>query len=355
MRRMWSVVAACALLGCGDEVAPYDRNAMLTAVAERVVLPTHELFAQRAEAFARQSEALCGGGAISAAALEQTRGAWWSAREAMERGEAFGVGPWRTAGLGALLDRWPTDAVEIDALLAGEGTLDAGLLPTLGANKRGFPALEYLLWADEGMWAGEGAGRRCELVVTLARDVEALAASQLEGWRGAGGFAEQLGQAGRVAGMYKDPQEALGELVNVAIGELEMIVSGQLAKPLGRDNGGTPVLEQAECWRSGRSLDAVRANLEGARLLYEGAEGSVGLGDMVARRNAGADRRLREAFVVAFAALDAVPTGLEEGLEEAPEALGALQEAVRVVLRLWKTEVVGALGVTLTFNDNDGD
>jgi predicted lipoprotein len=350
MKHMSLLFLLAALCGCGDAAPPYDRNAMLTAVADEVVVPTHEAFVQRSAALAQEAKALCA--APDAAKLERTRGAWWDARAELERGEAFGIGPWRTLGLAALLDRWPTDAAQIEALVAGDAALDAQGLAVVGANKRGFPALEYLLWGETELEAG---GRRCELVVVLAEDISRLAGEQLAGWEGEGGFAVQLGSAGRVEGMYKDPQEALAELVNAVISELEMVVSTQLGKPLGADAGGVAQPTLAECWRSDRSLAVVRANLEGARALYEGAPGSIGIGDMVQQRNAATDKRMREAFAAVFVALDAVPGELDEALTASPTEVAAVQEAVRVVLRLWKTEVVSALSVTLTFNDNDGD
>jgi predicted lipoprotein len=352
---MWrALVALCGIVlwGCGEEAVPYDRNAMLTSVAERLALPAHEVLATRAQTLEAAAEAACADGAMSEAELGEVRAAWWGARQAMELLAAFSVGPWRTAGLGAMLDRWPTNDVEIERLVGGDAALDDSLLATLGANKRGLPALEYLLWG------AQVSGRRCALTALLAKDVSASADALLAGWSGEGGFARQLGQAGRVEGMYANAQEALGDLANVAVAALEMIVGTQLGKPLGLTTGGAGRPELAECFRSRRSLEVVRLNLESAWRLYAGAEGGVGLGDMVRARSSGADGRMRAAFEAAFVALDALggsPGGLEQAVVSDRASVEAAREAIRAVLRLWKTEVIGALGVTLTFNDNDGD
>lgn len=326
---------------------------MLTSVAEQLALPAHEVLATRAQTLEMAAEAACADGVMSEAELGEVRAAWWGARQALEALPAFSVGPWRTAGLGALLDRWPTDDVEIERLVSGDAALDDALLATLGANKRGLPAVEYVLWGSADV-----SGRRCALAALLTRDVSASADALLAGWSGEGGFARQLGQAGRVEGMYANAQEALGELANVAVAALEMIVGTQLGKPLGLTTGGAGRPELAECFRSRRSLEVVRLNLESAWRLYAGAEGGVGLGDMVRSRNSGADGRMRAAFEAAFVALDALegsPGGLEQAVVSDRARVEAAREAIREVLRLWKTEVIGALGVTLTFNDNDGD
>ena len=92
--------------------------------------------------------------------------------------------------------------------------------------------------------------------------------------------------------------------------------------------------------------------------MYLGSlDGTVGAGltVLVAEQNPATDLAMQDALRAALAAIDAVPRPFVTSVVQMNPALDQALLAVRELKRLYATEVVAALGVTLRFNDNDGD
>jgi predicted lipoprotein len=60
-------------------------------------------------------------------------------------------------------------------------------------------------------------------------------------------------------------------------------------------------------------------------------------------------------FVTTLAAFDAIEGTLHTTVTDQPDQVNAAYEEVRTLLVLLKADMANQLGVTLTFNDNDGD
>jgi hypothetical protein len=86
-------------------------------------------------------------------------------------------------------------------------------------------------------------------------------------------------------------------------------------------------------------------------------DGSIGpsLSTLVRAKSPSADLHARRALDDAEASLLAVPEPLTLALSESPELVTAAFEAVKTLKRVLATEVLGTLGASLKFNDNDGD
>jgi predicted lipoprotein len=63
----------------------------------------------------------------------------------------------------------------------------------------------------------------------------------------------------------------------------------------------------------------------------------------------------RTALADAEAALQAIPEPFTRALEESPERVTLAYDSVKTLKRVLATEVLGTLGASLKFSDNDGD
>jgi predicted lipoprotein len=63
----------------------------------------------------------------------------------------------------------------------------------------------------------------------------------------------------------------------------------------------------------------------------------------------------RAALADAEAAVLAIPEPLTLALQESPETVTEAYESVKSLKRVLATEVLGTLGASLKFSDNDGD
>jgi predicted lipoprotein len=292
--------------------------------------------------------------------LDLARTAWWDARAPLKQAEVFAFGPYQDQPfrLGPKIDFWPARADTIDEVLAGAEPLDEETVSRFGAPARGLPAIEYLLHPPGGDFLGELtlSPRRCDYLTALARDLAVNASALRLAWDPDGhDYLGELREAGRTSNSFATLDMAVGEVVNRLGFTLENMRSDKLGKPLG--SGGVPAPDAAESRFSGRSLEDLRDNLEGIRLVYSGTAdaGGVGLGSYLESRGHEFDTLFDARLAEARRAIDAIEPPLTEAVSEDPRsverAIGALAELGRLI----QVDLINALALTGGFNDNDGD
>lgn len=284
---------------------------------------------------------------------------WMQLRAPWKRLVALPMGPLVDDGYQSAIDFWPARTSSIEGGLASGATTQADI-DALGVASKGMPAIEYLLWDPLGgdaailaLYAAPGGSARCSYLQLVADDV-ALRLGELDAsWRDAGGYGEQLQQAGD-SEAFPTLARAIDLILNAMIAGLHDIDEPELGKPLGEDIGAVQP-DLVESRFSDRSLLDARDALDGFARAYLGSEDAPGLTIVVAGKSASVDRRVRDALEAAEQALAAVPEPLRTALVDAPEQVVAARDAVRELRRVLSTEVASLLGVTVSLSDNDGD
>jgi putative iron-regulated protein len=354
-----------ALLGCAPlPLSDGERRVALQQTTEQVILPTHaELSARTADLATLLSELEVEPAAADLPALRQ---AYLDVRGPLQESRAFGFGPATELHSDAALDQSPIDPAKIDAELSGDVELTPQHLGTLGANKRGLHAIEYLLFPeDDAAWEqalleDTTAGARRRKFLSSAGELVAGSAVELEqAWEPSeGGYARRFSEPGGPDSVASSVQAGLDTLLNEAVFLSEVVANAKLGKPLGSDTGGEVDVAAQESQRSAASLADMAGNLRGIRNVYFGTrDGSVGpsLSSLVQGKSPSTDLHARQALDAAEQALLAVPEPLTQALLEDPESVNAAYEAIKTLKRVLATEVLGSLGASLKFNDNDGD
>jgi predicted lipoprotein len=355
-----SVVMGCAPVPLSDG----ERRVALQQTTEQVILPTYAELSERSSELSTLLSEL--EAEPTSADLETLRQAYFAVRGPLQESRAFGFGPATELHSDAALDQAPIDAAKIDAELSGEAELTPAHLRTLGANKRGLHAIEYLLF-PEGDAAWESAlledspqGARRRQFLSSAGELVAAGAVELElAWAPAeGGYARRFSEPGGSDSVSASVQAGLDTLLNESVFLSEVVANTKLGKPLGSDNGGVVDVAAQESERSGASLEDMLGNLRGIRNVYFGTrDGSVGpsLSSLVRDKSPSTDLRARQALDEAEQTLLAIPESLTEALLDDPESVSTAYEALKTLKRILATEVLGTLGASLKFNDNDGD
>lgn len=356
---------ALGALGCAPVALPDgERRVALKGATEEVVLPTCAELSERASELASQLELLASD--PDQADLTGTRQAYREVRDSLEEAQAFGFGPWEELHSAAALDQSPVDVAKLEAELGSDSELTPEHLRTLGANKRGLHALEYLLFPeDDAEWqsallADDVAGQRRRQFASAAGRLVADAAEALRGaWDPAtGGYARRFSQPGAADSVSATVQGGLDTLLNQCVVLSEVVANVKLGKPLGATTGGSVEPSAQESERAGTSLRDMLGNLRGVRNIYfgaRGAESSPSLSTLVRAKSPSADRHAREALAAAEAALEAVPEPLTLALSESPDSVRTAYDSLKTLKRVLATEVLGSLGASLKFSDNDGD
>jgi predicted lipoprotein len=212
-RRFALALTVCALAlasaTCGSsqsgEPLPGPRRAMLHDLTDVVILPTYAALVSETSGLARAGAALRD--APDAETLAAMRAAWRAARHPWKQSEAFRFGPSESLQLRirTKLDWWPPNEERIEEEIAGSAVLTAEYIDGLGVNKRGFAALEYLLFDAIGdpdtvlaTLTGATGQRRRQFIAAVAADMAVQSQRLFDAWSaGRGGRGEATGATGR--------------------------------------------------------------------------------------------------------------------------------------------------------------
>lgn len=305
------------------------RAGAVDAVVDEVVVPAHAAFAAASAGLRDDVAALCGG--PSEDALEAARAAWTATIDARSALEPVAVGPAADRASTSVID-WPVDVEAVGELLDTGDPINADVLASGPAGRRGLLAVEVLLFDDASAGLAAGDPQRCDYgaAATTAVAVEAeRLVGELEGAGSDPSYADRLRGDGAVS---VSTGGALDELVNAQVMTLEDLADVRLPS-----DGAGPASDRAAA-----SSKAALATLEE---LYAADRLGTELPDEV-------HRRLLDDLAAAREATAALGAEHGEDGAGARERAATAVDAVRVGVR---TDVVSALDVVLGFGDNDGD
>ncbi|MBX3225661.1 MAG: imelysin family protein [Labilithrix sp.] len=363
-RRHVVALLGLSLLGCRKDSGPEppDRGKILSDLTTNIVRPAYDDAVTDVRALEARAIALRD--APTAESLAAARAAWRKARATWKFTDAFLFGPADDLAITAGAIDTAGDAVKLEKRISDGSTIDAATIAKLGANERGFGAVEVLLFdpaRDDVVMLGafgDAGSRRGTLATVVAADLTAKVTAVRDAWSPAG-FGDQLAKAGRGSTIYTAEHQGIDAVVNALVSAAEIIIALRLAKPLGLDV--TPNVARPELIESPRadaSLDDILAALAGIEAVYFGRRGAaqgLPLADAVADRNPSADARLRDALVQAKAAVTAVPGPLRTAVVDRRDPVIAAHVACREVKRALAIDVAGALGTSVGFAVTDGD
>lgn len=327
------------------------RQRLLEDWGQHVALPAYRRFETGAADLDAQVGALCT--APSADTLDAAKTAWGAARGPWKEAEVFAFGPYREAPLRIQpkVDFWPVRPGSIDAVLTGDGAVDAVTVAGLGAATKGLPAIEYLLWSAE---PAAFVDRRCDYLRGLTTDLAVRAREIRAAWDPTeGDYAGQLARSGR-GGAFDTLQKGFAEVVNRMGYTLENMRFDKLGKPVGLE-GGSAQADKVESGPSGRSIQDMHDTLTGIAALYRGGDAGIGLRDYLAFRSKTYDSEFDGHLDSARAALDAIPGPLTSAITADPDSVRGAIDALGELQLLIQVDMANALAVNIAFNDADGD
>ena len=362
-----AIVCLSVLAGCSSDdeggTAPkgeFDRQAMLANYTANLIEPGYQALAAKTKAMET---------AVSAFATEPTsttlataRAAYQEAYIAWQQVSIYEFGPADEQMLRNNLNIYPTAVSEIESNVTS-GTYDLQAAASLDA--KGFPALDYLLYS---------ASTEEELVALYTTDAQA--ANRKKYLQDVAGLISQRAEAvysGWTSGNYADTFEqaagtavgsAVGNLVNQLNFDIDLTKRAKVGIPSGRFTAGSALPDKVEAYYSGTSLELLKQAIRAEKAVFMGQSSSgangPGLDDYLdhveAPYNGGLLSEAIEAqFDAALAAAEAIQVPLSEAVTSQPEAVTKVYDAMQKLIVLTKTDMPAALGVTITYTDNDGD
>lgn len=282
---------------------------------------------------------------------EELKEAWidWQYCSPFEFGPAFEL------SLRSNTNTFPADAEVI------QNRIEAGQLPQ-APDERGFPAVDFLIngSADAdaeilNLYLSDAhAENRSNYLLEITQAISDNATSVRNAWQS--GYVEEFAQnTGTQAG------SALSLLVNELNKDYETIKRERMALPLGLLTLGMPLPERCEAYYGGYSAELAYEHMLATMNTYKGGDGR-GLDDLL--NEAGADHEpsgqslddaIQNQMENGRACLENMPDPLSETIEQQPETVESCYDELQALVVLLKVDMPSALGVSITFTDNDGD
>ena len=345
------LVTSAACVGGG----PSDKE-VLVSLTDQVVVPAFAEFAEEAAELDQAAEAFCDG--PSETTLTAAQEAWRLARASWLRSRAMWFGPVMDRRSISLLEWSPTDVEGIDqSTLVDDHSIDAEYVKnSLSADRRGFGAMEHLLFSVDALRNVSGSLSYCAylLAVTQTTREEAVAISDewVNGGDGSSPYKDYFTDRSKLSLV---PSAAIEEVVRIQVFLIRDLVQMRMATALGLSGEGVdPAAIPGNTADNG--LADLRSELAGLQLVYQGVGSeSPGISALVQPLSEEIDRRMRDDLAAAVRAVDAVEGPLKVALAERPEQVNPLYDRMADVQRTLGTEVVSLLRVSVGFSDTDGD
>jgi putative iron-regulated protein len=306
-----------------------DRQILVDFV-DKVIIPSNDLFAQRASSLSSAIAAFTQ--APSETSLKAAQQSWVDARAVWEQTECFTFGPAGSLGYDGALDTWPVNEVDVKAMLKSNDSLSADSIDKLKDTEKGFHVIEYFLY-------GQGQNRKVadlkpkdleylkllgENFETVAKD---LSASWSKGLDSKPAYREVFTTAGAEGNTtYPTLQAGFEEMVQGMVDSLDEIANEKLGETFEKKD---PKL--AESRFSLKTLADMQSNLQGAENVYLGQfpdanTKGLGLSAYIAQVNPALDSKIKAELEEAEAALNKIPDPFEKSILD-PKAADSIKTA----------------------------
>ena len=171
-------------------------------------------------------------------------------------------------------------------------------------------------------------------------------------WADLTGFSAKWQDFGDKNPLYRDADEALTELLEVFVNGLELIRDQRLGGFLG-DTEKADKPKQALFWRSGKTADALKGNMEGLKTLFDAS----GIGPALPEASRWIAQSANFEFGNAINAAEATKGPVDDVLAD-PEKRGKLAYfgvVTSSLSEIFGTRLAAELGLTAGFSSLDGD
>lgn len=165
----WMTLSIVLFVACSSnsdskkssEASTFDRKALLTQLANAVILPTYGTLVEKTEELNTKNQQLCGN--LTAENLKISQEAWKATVTVWQSGQSFLVGP--AMNRATAIDFKPARPNLIQDAINGSTTLDLSGVEALGAPAKGLPAIEFLLFENDAVLTSfQQSQRRCDLL-----------------------------------------------------------------------------------------------------------------------------------------------------------------------------------------------
>ncbi len=294
----------------------------------------------------------------SAANLNELKLHFIESYKAWQNCSVYEIGPAEQILLRANMNTFPTDTFKIGTNIR---TANYNLSSAANLDAKGLPALDYLFFFDKNtdiIINYLSKNSTSVYVDAVINDIKTNVDFVNTTWASESYRNQFISKNG------VDVGSSLGQLVNQFNFDLELIKTAKLGIPLGKKTMGEALPQMVEAYYSGYSKEMILLNLKNLMNVYSGnidnQTSGMGLDDYlkaISAKTNGVDLdvKILEQMQSAYTANEALPAVLSEAIINQNSIVDAAYTEVQRCIIYTKTEMPSALGIMITYQDNDGD
>jgi uncharacterized protein len=345
-----------------DDATPeFDRKAMLSNIGSNIIIPNYQIL--QTEANALDAAVTQFTTTTDSANLIALQIAFKNTYNAWQLCSTFELGPAETDLLRANVNTFPTDTAQINSNISS-GSYNLGTASNLDA--KGFPAIDYLLFNTTvnnlllKYTSDANAGNRKVYLSALSGEIKTKVTAVYNSWITSGGnyittFSNNTGA---------DVGSSLGLLTNQLNYDFETLKNYKIGIPLGKKTLGTPLPEKVEGYYGKNSVALAVEQLKNIERIYLGKSGQgidgTGIDEYLihlkSQYNGGLlSTAIKSQLTTTINKLQSIPDPLSQTILNNPSVVDAVYLEMQKLVVLFKTDMPSALGVLITYQDNDGD
>lgn len=342
----------------GNPPPTNTQDEVLLNLGTNIILPAYQQFAAKASELDAATTAF--NNAPASGTLNDLRDKFVAAYKAWAAISEFEFGPAADMSLSThFTNSFPTDTNLIKSNINGATYVIDGVG---NFAAQGLPALDYLLYAygDDATLArftsnGNAQGAR-QYLAALTSSLKTKSASVGNAWA-TGNYMKTF-----VAGTGTNSGSSLSLLVNSFVKDWDVTLQNyKIGIPIGLY--GPNVLpkapEKVEGYYSGLSKELLIAQVQAMQNIYTGGSGK-GIDDKVAATSAQNSGKplndaIKDQLSATLAKIQALPDPLSDGITNNESSVNDAYTEVRKSTVLLKVDMCAALGIRISFQDDDGD
>lgn len=350
------IIVAASWSSCQKNV-PFDRSAMLSAIANDYVLPTlgelETAIVQLEQAtilFIQQP---------NATHLQQAQADWKTTMALWSRVEQLYFGPGREQFLYIQLDNTPTDPFFIERVIQDTTLIDSLAIQDRSSYTKGLGGIEYLLFEGNTGAAnllqqyqiGPHAQRRKDYLLSTVKYTKGLVQTLHRGWSPEGNnFGQTLSNA-----TDDKPTSGLSRYSNAIIHMSQTMGRKKVGKPLGKESGGIDP-DLVESPYATHTYAIIQNNLKGIAAVLGDLDDNR-LGAILTHQTGSnaSTQRILAAIQTVEQLLEQRTNTLKQDLTQDPAGVETLYQATKTLHELIQSEITMAFSITLLANPDDGD
>lgn len=277
MKALKMMLAAVAFASATAQAA--TNQEIINHVSYNVILATYNDLATKAAELSAAVEVLAAN--TNQENLDKAQAAWRAARIPWESSESFLFGPVDSLSIDPMLDTWPLNKLDLDAVMASNRAITVDLVRALGTNLQGFHTLEYLLFGDGTVAntkpASSLTAKQLEYLKASAQLLAEHTAELAHAWTtnydpenpAAPGYVKIISNPGFDNEFYSSDRAVMEEFVQGMMGILDEVANGKMADPMGADIGSAnmALVESPYSWNS---LNDFAYNIRSVYSIYTG-------------------------------------------------------------------------------------